>query len=79
MDGEEVRLTPPSMSLSACWSKRRPCGNPWPAPAGSVGLADTKETNYVHVYITGLRKKIEKNPRMPELILTQPGRGLPAY
>jgi two-component system KDP operon response regulator KdpE len=34
-----------------------------------------KETNYVHVYITGLRKKIERNPQMPELILTQPGVG----
>ncbi|HYW85141.1 MAG TPA: response regulator transcription factor [Spirochaetia bacterium] len=34
-----------------------------------------KETNYVHVYITGLRKKIEKNPQMPDLILTQPGVG----
>jgi two-component system KDP operon response regulator KdpE len=34
-----------------------------------------KETNYVHVYITGLRKKIERNPQSPELILTQPGVG----
>lgn len=34
-----------------------------------------KETNYVHVYITGLRKKIEKDPHAPELILTQPGVG----
>ena len=34
-----------------------------------------KETNYVHVYITGLRKKIEINPQIPELLLTQPGVG----
>lgn len=34
-----------------------------------------EETNYVHVYITGLRKKIEPNPRMPQIIITQPGVG----
>jgi two-component system, OmpR family, KDP operon response regulator KdpE len=33
------------------------------------------ETNYLRVYITGLRKKIEANPQMPELIVTEPGVG----
>ena len=32
-----------------------------------------EETNYLRVYITGLRKKIEANPQMPELIVTEPG------
>jgi two-component system KDP operon response regulator KdpE len=36
--------------------------------------ADT-ETNYLRVYITGLRKKIEENPQMPSLIITEPGVG----
>jgi two-component system KDP operon response regulator KdpE len=36
--------------------------------------ADT-ETNYLRVYITGLRKKIEENPQFPELIVTEPGVG----
>ena len=34
-----------------------------------------EETNYLRVYITGLRKKIETNPQMPELIITEPGVG----
>jgi len=33
------------------------------------------ETNYLRVYITGLRKKIEENPQMPELLVTEPGVG----
>jgi two-component system KDP operon response regulator KdpE len=34
-----------------------------------------EETNYLRVYITALRKKIEENPRMPQLLLTEPGVG----
>lgn len=34
-----------------------------------------KETNYLHVYITSLRKKIESNPQFPQLLLTQAGVG----
>jgi two-component system KDP operon response regulator KdpE len=34
-----------------------------------------EETNYLRVYITGLRKKIEENPQLPSLILTEPGVG----
>jgi two-component system KDP operon response regulator KdpE len=34
-----------------------------------------EETNYLRVYITGLRKKIERNPQMPELIITEPAVG----
>ena len=33
------------------------------------------DTNSLRVYITGLRKKIEANPQMPELIVTEPGVG----
>ncbi len=34
-----------------------------------------EETNYLRVYITGLRKKIEVEPQLPQLILTEPGVG----
>ena len=34
-----------------------------------------EETNYLRVYIAGLRKKIERNPQAPGLILTEPGVG----
>jgi two-component system KDP operon response regulator KdpE len=33
------------------------------------------ETNYLRVYITALRKKIESQPQVPELIVTEPGVG----
>jgi two-component system KDP operon response regulator KdpE len=36
--------------------------------------ADEDTTN-LRVYITGLRKKIEENPQMPALIITEPGVG----
>jgi two-component system, OmpR family, KDP operon response regulator KdpE len=34
-----------------------------------------EETNYLRVYVTGLRKKLEENPQMPQLIITEPGVG----
>jgi two-component system KDP operon response regulator KdpE len=33
------------------------------------------ETNYLRVYFTALRKKIEAKPQVPELIVTEPGVG----
>ena len=34
-----------------------------------------QDTNYLRVYVTGLRKKIEENPHMPRLLITEPGVG----
>jgi two-component system KDP operon response regulator KdpE len=39
------------------------------------GPAMEDETNYLRVYINALRKKIEGNPQMPELLVTEPGVG----
>ncbi len=33
------------------------------------------ETNYLRVYMAQLRKKIEENPSIPEILLTEPGIG----
>lgn len=33
------------------------------------------DTNYLRVYVTGLRKKIEENPQMPKILVTEPGVG----
>jgi two-component system, OmpR family, KDP operon response regulator KdpE len=33
------------------------------------------DTNYLRVYITGLRKKLENNPSLPEILITEPGVG----
>ena len=34
-----------------------------------------KETNYLRLYISQLRRKLETDPRLPEFILTEPGIG----
>lgn len=34
-----------------------------------------KETNYLRLYISQLRRKLEADPRLPEFILTEPGIG----
>lgn len=39
------------------------------------GAAYEKETNYLRLYISQLRKKLETNPGLPEFILTEPGIG----
>jgi two-component system KDP operon response regulator KdpE len=39
------------------------------------GPAMEDETNYLRVYINALRKKVETNPQMPELLVTEPGVG----
>lgn len=35
----------------------------------------SSETNYLRLYMSQLRKKLESNPKRPELILTEPGVG----
>lgn len=74
--GEPVKLTPTEYSLLRLFVQH----------AGRIlthgqilrevwGPNADEETNYLRVYITGLRKKIEANPQMPELIMTEPGVG----
>jgi two-component system KDP operon response regulator KdpE len=33
------------------------------------------EGNYLHVYVAGLRKKLEADPRRPRHLITEPGVG----
>ncbi len=39
------------------------------------GNTYTSETNYLRLFISQLRKKLERNPQLPEYILTEPGIG----
>ena len=39
------------------------------------GPAYSEESNYLHVYISQLRRKIEADPARPRYVLTQPGVG----
>ena len=44
-------------------------------PAGGLGPAYGDESNYLHVYVSQLRKKLEADPASPRLLLTEPGAG----
>jgi two-component system KDP operon response regulator KdpE len=74
--GEEVHLRPteyellkvfianPDRVLTHHWLLRRV----WGPEYGNEG-------NYLHVYVAGLRKKLEPNPKRPVHFLTEPGVG----
>jgi two-component system KDP operon response regulator KdpE len=76
VDGEQVKLTPTEYGLVRLFvqhagrilTHRQILREVWGPHADS-------ETNYLRVYITGLRKKVEVNPQLPSLILTEPGVG----
>jgi two-component system KDP operon response regulator KdpE len=74
--GEPVKLTPTEYGLVRLFVQH----------AGRIlthgqilrevwGPNTDEDTNYLRVYITGLRKKIEENPQMPALNITEPGVG----
>jgi two-component system, OmpR family, KDP operon response regulator KdpE len=74
--GETVKLTPTEYGLVRLFvlhagrilTHRQILHEVW-------GPNADEETNYLRVYITGLRKKIEENPQMPALVVTEPGVG----
>jgi two-component system, OmpR family, KDP operon response regulator KdpE len=74
--GETVKLTPTEYSLlrqfvqhaGRILTHRQILREVW-------GPNTDDETNYLRVYVTGLRKKLEENPQMPQLIVTEPGVG----
>lgn len=47
--------------------------NPGPTSAALAGLV--AETHYLRVYFAQLRQKLEEDPSLPRLILTEPGVG----
>jgi two-component system KDP operon response regulator KdpE len=74
--GKPVKLTPTEYALVRLFARH----------AGRIlthgqilrevwGPNAEEDTNYLRVYITSLRKKIESVPQMPELIITEPGVG----
>jgi two-component system KDP operon response regulator KdpE len=76
VDGKPVKLTPTEYALVRLFVQH----------AGRIlthgqilrevwGPNADQDTNYLRVYVTGLRKKIEAVPQMPELLITEPGVG----
>lgn len=75
-NGDLVRLTPHEFDLLRVLSEHegklmthaRILREVW-------GPAYQRESNYLHVYVSQLRRKIEKDPARPQLLLTAPGLG----
>ncbi len=75
-DEEEVRLTPTEWGLLAALvsrpgklvAQRQLLHEVW-------GPAYSKETNYLRVYMAGLRRKLEPDPSRPRHLITEPGMG----
>jgi two-component system KDP operon response regulator KdpE len=74
--GKEVRLTPTEWRLLEALvtrsgrlvSQRQLLSDGW-------GPAYVTETNYLRVYVAGLRRKLEPDPSRPRHLLTEPGMG----
>lgn len=74
--GEEIKLTPTEYELLRCLmthpgrvlTHRQLLRKVW-------GAEREEENQYLRIYISQLRKKIETDPNQPEYILTEPGVG----
>jgi two-component system, OmpR family, KDP operon response regulator KdpE len=75
-DGAQVRLTPTEWRLleslvtrpGRLVSQRQLLSEGW-------GPGYAAETNYLRVYVAGLRRKLERDPGRPRHLLTEPGMG----
>jgi two-component system KDP operon response regulator KdpE len=75
-DGEQIHLTPIEWALLAHLSQRTGQLVTHLELLRAVwGPEYTRETNYLRVHITHLRKKIEPDPSRPIYVLTEPGVG----
>ncbi len=75
-EGDEVHLTPTEWGLievlvhneGKLVAQRQLLQEVW-------GPAYEKETNYLRVYMAGLRRKLEPDPSRPRYLITEPGMG----
>jgi two-component system KDP operon response regulator KdpE len=75
-DGVQVRLTPTEWRLleslvtrpGRLVSQRQLLSEGW-------GPGYVAETNYLRVYVAGLRRKLERDPARPRHLITEPGMG----
>jgi two-component system KDP operon response regulator KdpE len=73
VDGRPVRLTRTEYALLRLLVRNAGKVLTHPHIMESVwGPGDRDKTHYLHVYMTYLREKIERNPAKPELIVTEP-------
>jgi two-component system KDP operon response regulator KdpE len=76
MAGESVSLTPIEYDLLRLFAANEGKLLTHPAILRAIwGPAYGEESNYLHVYVSHLRRKIEPDPARPRYLLTQPGVG----
>src|SRR2546423_15593172 len=76
MPGEPVSLTPIESDLLRLFAANEGKLLTHPAILREVwGPAYGEESNYLHVYVSHLRRKIEPDPARPRYLLTEPGVG----
>jgi two-component system KDP operon response regulator KdpE len=76
MAGEPVSLTPIEYDLLRLFAVNEGKLLTHPAILREIwGPAYGEESNYLHVYVSHLRRKIEPDPSRPRYLLTQPGVG----
>jgi two-component system KDP operon response regulator KdpE len=76
MAGEPVSLTPIEYDLLRLFAANEGKLLTHPAILREIwGPAYGEESNYLHVYVSHLRRKIEPDPARPRYLLTQPGVG----
>jgi two-component system, OmpR family, KDP operon response regulator KdpE len=75
-DGELVQLTPTEFDLLALFARHEGKLLTHPAILREVwGPSYRAESHYLHVYVSQLRRKIERDPTRPRYLLTEPGAG----
>ena len=76
INGEELALTPIEYDLLRLLAENEGKLMTHPTILREIwGPAYAEESNYLHVYISHLRRKIEPDPARPRYILNQPGVG----
>jgi two-component system, OmpR family, KDP operon response regulator KdpE len=74
--GHPVQLTPTEFELMRVFVTHEGKLLTHPALLGEVwGPAYSRESHYLHVYVSQLRRKIEPDPARPRYLLTEPGAG----
>jgi two-component system KDP operon response regulator KdpE len=75
-DGERIKLTPHEFDLLRVLAQNRGKLLTHRMLLREVwGPAYGDEAHYLHVYVSHLRAKIERDPSRPEILLTEPGAG----
>jgi two-component system KDP operon response regulator KdpE len=76
MSGEAISLTPTEYDLLRLLAENEGKLLTHPAILRAIwGPAYHEESNYLHVYVSHLRRKIEPDPARPRYVLNQPGVG----